>query len=236
MLIYDVPPPTTEKEGATASSVIAVDKDVFLRPDLRMFDSYDKAFVEVMEKYEDDRDRRQSMQNGHRNMLKNAVLSFYMAGHKAQAVHIYNELRKLYPLAEFEVSLEAYVKSRFREEMDSIGIDDAKEQIVTLLRESYYLYAIRSDDEAAGREELAKEVHRYYTSMYSDENRIDLPEMDRLRYVSLIDFLNDRRCPPYLRAGLLSRMRIERPNLYAQFGRIERQLKQEAEQTEKRAQ
>ena len=40
-------------------------------------------------------------------------------------------------------------------------------------------------DEAAGREKLAKEIRQYYTNIYADKNRIDLPKMELLRYVVL---------------------------------------------------
>jgi hypothetical protein len=159
--------------------------------------------------------------------IKNAVLSFYMAGHKSQAMKIYHQIKELYPLAEFMTSLEVYVRKRFREELESLGIHDAKEQITMLLRESYYLYGIGSDNEAAGRENLAKEIRQHYATIYSDKNRIDLPTMKLLRYVALIDFLNDRRYPLYLRATLLQRMKIEKPDVY---GQIQEQLKQQAEE------
>jgi len=207
-------------------------KEVFLRPDLRMFEPYNSSVLAILQKYKEaeDEGRYQTLQNGHRNMLTNAVLSFYQAGHKGHAQKIYNQLRKLYPLEKFKVPLVVFARQRFAEELQSIGINDAKEQIIFLLRESYYLYAIRDDNAAAGREKMAEEIYNYYQSKYSDENRIDLPDFKLLRYFALFDFLNDQQYPPYLRQTLLSRIKIERPELFKQLEAEEEKLRKQAEQ------
>jgi len=233
IFIYDVPveaPP----ENYSQPPQTQMFKDIFLRPDLRMFEPYNKAMLAVMGKYKNPQDKMiyESLQNSHRNMLKNAIFSFYQAGHKQQAQKIYDELRQLYPLNEFKVSLVEFARKRFLEELDSIGIDDAKEQVLLLLREGYLLYAIRDDDEAFGREKMAQEVYDYYRSKYSDENRIDLPEFKLLRYLSLIDFLNDQQYPPYLRGGLLGRIKVERPELLEQLQQQEKNLMEQLKQSE----
>ncbi|MBN2592433.1 MAG: hypothetical protein JXA81_02915, partial [Sedimentisphaerales bacterium] len=187
-------------------------KEVFLRPDLRMFDSYNNSFLSILEKYKND-SSLQSLQNGHRNMLKNAVLSFYQSGHRNKAQQIYNELRKLYDLPEFKVSLTEFAQKRFFEELESLGINDATEQVVLLLRESFFLYAIGDDETSAGREKLAKEICDYYQNKYLDENRIDLPPFTTLQYLALRDFLDDWQFEPNLRLSLLARIEIERPGL-----------------------
>jgi hypothetical protein len=207
-------------------------KEVFLRPDLRMFDSYNKSMLAMLEKYKGDEKhtRYESVQNGHRNMLKNAVLSFYQSGHKLQAQKIYDQLKKLYDLPDFEVPLVEFARKRLLEELDSIGINDAKEQIIALLRETYYLYAIRDDDVAASREKMAIEVRNYYMAKHDDpEYRIDLPDIKLLRYSAMLDFLNDQLYPPYLRQSLLSRIRIEKPELFKQLEAEEEKLRKQSE-------
>jgi hypothetical protein len=227
MLIYDEPVQPPEEDG-TGTSQPQTLKQIYLRPDLRMFDPYNKAVMAIIDKYKDDSGRRESLENGHRNMLKDAVLSFYLAGHKDKALRIYNQLRKLYPIDQFKVPFETYVKSRFFEEVEKLGIHDATSQIAAILEESYYLYAIRADDEASGRERLAEDIHQYYTKQNPDEIRIDLPEMKWLRYAAIVDFLNDRRYSPYLRGSLLARIKIERPELYKQFDQVEQELRKES--------
>ena len=233
IFIYDVPL-EVPSENSSQPPQTQVFKEVFLRPDLRMFEPYNKAMLTVIEKYKDPKDRGvyESLQNGHRNMLKNAVLSFYQAGHKQQAQRIYDQLGQLYPLEEFKVPLVEFARKRFLEELDSIGINDAKEQTLLLLRESYFLYAIRDDDEAFGREKLAQEIYDYYRSKYSDENRIDLPDFKLLRYLALIDFLNDQQYAPYLRGSLLARIKVERPELLEQLQQQEKNLMEQSQQSE----
>ncbi|UCG55840.1 MAG: hypothetical protein JSU70_13325 [Phycisphaerales bacterium] len=229
ILIYDAPIEVPTKDGSGTQRI--VQKNVFLRPDLRFFEPYNRTQLAIIEKHKDDEGRRGSLQNGHRNMLINALLSFYQAGHRRRAAQIYQQLRQLYPLEEFKVSLVEFARNRLFEELETIGINDAKEQIVMLLREGYYLYGIRSDNEAAGREAFAEQIHDYYRNKYSDANRIDLPEMRWLRYVALMDFLNDQRYPPHLRNSLLARIRIERPELYKQLEQQEQQLRSQSERT-----
>ena len=221
-------------EDSTQPPQTQLFKDVFLRPDLRMFEVYDNVVLAIIEKYKKVQDQGafESLQNGHRNMLKNAVLSFYQAGHKRQAQKIYDELRTLYPLDEFKVPLVEFARKRFLEELQTIGIDDAKEQTLFLLRESYYLYAIRADDEAFGREKMSQEIHDYYRAKYSDENRIDLPDLKLLKYMALLDFLNDQQYPPYLRNGLLDRIRVERPDLLGELREQEKNLMEQLQQSQ----
>ncbi len=231
IFIYELSLPASSQDSSQQPQG-RIHKEVFLRPDLRFFESYNKSVLAILEKYEDgeDKGRYQSLQNGHRNMLKNAVLSFYQAGHKPQAQKIYDQLKRLYPLPDFEVPLVVFARRRLLEELESIGINDAKEQIILLLRESYYLYAIRDDDTASSSEKIAEEVWNYYQSKYRDENRIDLPVLKLLRYFALLDFLNDQQYPPYLRQNLLGRIRIERPELFRQLEVEEEKLRKQAEQ------
>src|SRR4030042_3649083 len=98
-----------------------------------------------------------------------------------------------------------------------MNLTELQEIVQILLRESYFRYAMRDDDEAFGREKMAKEIYDNYQSMYSDEDRINLPDIRLLRYFALIDFLNDRQYPDKLRRALVGRIRIERPELARQW-------------------
>ena len=231
MFIFDVPLQAPSQDSSQEPQT-QMFKEVFLRMDLRMFEPYNKCVLANLEKYKEDENSYSSLQNGHRNMLKNALLSFYQSGHERQAQKIYNQLRELYPLEEFKVPLVVFARKRMLEELETIGINDAKEQIISLLRESYFRYALRDDNEASGREKLADEVHSYYQGKYRDENRIDLPEFKLLRYFALLDFLNDQQYPPNLRGNLLGRIKVERPELFKQLETEEEKLKKQLEQSE----
>ena len=204
--------------------------DIFLGPDLRIFDSYNKALLAILDKYKEDAMRLEALQNGHRNMLKNAVLSFYQAGLKGEALKIYNQLRGRYPVGDFNVSLEQYVTNRFTEELEGIGINDAREQIAALLAEAYARYALRDDNEAAGRDQLAQQIYDYYNDVHEPEFRIDLPPMRVLRYFALGQFLNSGAYPPYICQSLLSRIRIEKPELFKQLEQTEAELSQQTQE------
>jgi hypothetical protein len=200
-----------------------------------MFEPYNKAALARIEKYEHLEDMKadslQSLKNGHRNMLKNAIFSFYQAGHIQQAQKIYDQLKELYPQDEFKVPLVVFVRNRLREELQNVTIDNAKEIVGMMLRESYFRYAMHDDDEAFGREKMAKEVYDHYQSAYSDENRIDLPDFTLLRYLAIMDFLNDQQYPPNMRLALYNRIRIERSELAEQLEKQEEELLKQLEQS-----
>lgn len=234
IFIHDVPI-QVPAENSSEPAQVQVFKEVYLLPDLRMFEPYNKAILKIIEKYKavGDEGAVSTLQNGHRNMLRNALLSFYQSGHERYAQKIYDELRLLYPLPEFQVPLVEYARKRMLEELENIGIIDAKEQIISVLQESYYLYAIRDDDAAFGRESLAEQIHHHYQAMYPDENRIDLPDLKLLKYLALMDFLNGGQFSPYLKSTLLGRIEVERPELFKQLEQLEQErqkLQKQAEQ------
>ena len=228
IFIYKSTPSAEDAEGLTgyeSGGEQLATREIFLRPDLRMFELYNKSALERLGKYEELRDSTfRSLLIGHRNMLTNAVASFYQCGHMRKAQEIYNQLRQLYPSDEFKVPLVVFIRNRLREELQFIGINDAKEAVLMLLRESYFRYAVRDDDESFGLEQMAKEVYDGYQSAYRDENRINLPEFKLMRYFALMDFLNDWQYPFDLRRNLLGRIRIERPKLAEQLERQEEDI------------
>ncbi len=213
-------------------------KDIFLTPDLRMFDPYNKAELAAIKKFveagEKENGPLETFRTGHRNMLKNAVMSFYQAGIKGYALRIYNELRELYPnIEEFRGSLDEYVKLRFKDELDSLAIQDAQEMIITMLMEGYYYLAIHEDDMAATRGQLAQQVYDYYNVKYEDPKwRIKLPEMRVFKYIAITQFLNNPMYPRYVQDGLVARIKNEQPELYKQMEQTRDQIEREMEQSQ----
>ena len=237
MIIYSTP--TLQKGDAklgTEDTTVMM-QTVFLRPDLRMFQAVDMAWQERIEKYgKFDKANLRPLRGGHRRMLENAVLIFYQSGHVKHAGKIYAKLRKLYPMPEFKDPIKVFCKKRMIEERDGLSIHDATEQIVSLLREAYFRFAVYDDIEASGREEFARELHKeYHAQMYEEGlDRVNLPEFSRLRYFALIDFINDQALPGNLKESLFGRIKIERPELYksleAQRKKFEKEYnKQQAE-------
>jgi hypothetical protein len=193
-------------------------QEVFLSPDLRMFEPYNKSTLAIIEKYntEEEQGVRESIQDGHRNMLINAVFSFYQAGHERKAQEIYDQLRTLYPRDDFKVPIEVFARKRLLEELEGIGINDVREQIMFILSQGYNYYAMRDDDAAFDMENMATDLYNYYQKGH-DEYRVDLPELGVLKYRALVNFVTDQLYPPYFRQALLDRIRIERPELWKQL-------------------
>ncbi len=211
---------------------ISLKKDIYLRQDLRMFEPYNEAALAIIDKYKfiPKSGTLQSFKDGHRNMLENAAFSFYQSGHQQQALKIYKELGRLYPRKSFDVPLVQFIKKHFVQELKAIGLRDAKELVQMLLRESYFRYAMHDDDQADAREKMAKQVHQFYQSKYSDTERIKLPDYSMVKYFALRDFLNDRQYPPELRKSLLGRIELEQPKLYENLKQQEQFLRQKIEE------
>ncbi|MCP4452483.1 MAG: hypothetical protein GY809_13560 [Planctomycetes bacterium] len=207
-------------EDGTKSETPLYMTDAYLRPDLRMFDRYNDAAKGLLKKYEGDDGRVDSLGTGYRNMLKNAVLSFYQARLTGQALRIYKTLQDTFPRPEFTVPLEEFARNRFIEEIrETFGLHDAREQIESLLMESYYLYAIQSDDEAYGRQELAAQLHEYYMDEYGDEEtrRVDLPPLSEVHLLSMQAFVTEQNYPRYLKNNYLARMQLQQPEAFEKF-------------------
>jgi hypothetical protein len=224
IFIYEAP--AQEGPGSSAEKPGRKVKKIFLRPDLRMFEPYNRSVLATLGKYKDiSKGTYNSMQIGHRNMLINAAFSFYQAGHKDKAEEIYNQLRKLYPDDRYKVPLVVFARERLREEISQVGYDNARELVQMILRESYFYYAMRQDNEAFEREKMAKDVYDIYKSFHpSDDGRIELPDLRVLRYLALLDFLNDEQYPPNLRRSLIGRIKLERPKLAEQLEQQEKKL------------
>jgi len=216
------------KSEGSEESAPEVAKDIYLRQDLRMFDSYNQHLMKSIKKYSDPNKQGPGTHEiGHRHMLENALFSFYQAGHKKQARKIYKQLRELYPMKEFNKPLEAYVTARLIKEIKGLHVYDFRELLQMMLRESYFFYAMRDDQKCYNREEMAKQLYNYYKEQLDPTYRIDLPELPRIRYLALLDFLNDRQYPPGLRQQLLQRINIEKPDLYETLIQQQEELRKE---------
>lgn len=198
-------------------------KDLFLRPDLRMFASCDQTWKRIIQKYEGLEDGNpKAVRGGHKNFLEGAVMTFYQSGHLKQALEIYKELITLYPvdeqgyeIADYKLPMIDFLKKQMNEEFRGLGIRDAIELINGMFKESYFRYALYDDNESVAREKMATEVYVFYQKEHSDESyRAGLPSLEMLRYTSFMDFLNDPLYPEQMRLGMLARMQSERPELF----------------------
>lgn len=213
---------------------------IYTLPDLRMFQSCDENWQMIIRKYESlEKGNPKAVRGGHKNFLENALLMYYQAGHQRLAERLFARLRQEhlvddagYERAEYKLPFINFVRTRLKDELEGIGIDDATEFIVVVLREGYFRYAIHDDDEAAGREQMAQEVYDIYQREMgiNEPGRMGLPPIDFLRYQALVGFLNDPMYPDYMRISLMGRIQVERPDLYERLQKMEIQFLQQMNQ------
>jgi len=216
IIIYDLP----DRE----------DLAIFVRPDLAMFDTCNQVWIQTIEKYEDlEKGNPQAVRGGHRNMLINAVLAFYQAGQHAKAASIFAELRQKYPGEDVNFPLISYVRRRVAEEMEHISGRDATELILMSLREAYFRFAVRDDNEASGLERWAREVYDIYQADTADGLRTGLPGFDIMRYTALRDFMEDPFYPEELKMRLMGRIKLERPDLFDRLVEQEEEFRKRVE-------
>jgi len=200
-----------------------------------MFESCDQFWKKIIEKYESfEGGNPKAVKGGHKNFLENALLLFYQAGHQRKAMKLYQRLQREHLIdpsgfkrEEYTAPFMTFVRNRLKEELEGIGINDAIEFIVSVLREGYFRYAIHNDDEAAGRENMAQEIYDIHQkSMGLDEpGRMGLPPMEWFRYQAFVAFLNDPMYPEQMRLSLIGRIQVERPDLFEKLKKQEIQFK-----------
>ena len=198
--------------------------EIYLFPDPRMFKSCDDTWMQKIVKYENlEKGNPKAVRGGHKNLLEDAVLYFYQAGQQEMAMQLYQRLKTEYKKdesgydrQEYKVPFLTFVKNRWREEFQGLGIKDAMQMTFTLLHESYFKYALHEDDAAAVCENFAKEVYeKYQREMGAEEQaRIGLPSLDRIHYQAFVQFLNNDLVPKEMRLSLVNRLQIERPDLF----------------------
>ncbi|MCE5186173.1 MAG: hypothetical protein LLF76_08630 [Planctomycetaceae bacterium] len=204
---------------------------LYTLPDLRMFQSCDESWKNIIVKYESlEKGNPKAVRGGHKNFLENALLMFYQAGYQRVAQQLYQRLRTEHLVdemgmerPEYKLPFMTFVRSRLREELQDITIDDATEFIITVLREGYFLYALHNDNEAAGRENMAQEVWDIYQNDMGkgEPGRMGMPPMDWFRYQAFLAFINDPGYPEYMRMSLIGRIQIERPDLFEKLKKME---------------
>lgn len=196
---------------------------VFMRPDLRMFESCDKAEEDRIEKYGGRSKYTRSFMTGHRNLLKRAVLLSYQSGHVQKAGKIYNKLRRLYMGPELKVPVAVFVRNEMLDTLSDAGITDVQQQVASILNEGYFRYAVHDDDEAYGREKLAREIYDHYQQSLFDSieiQRVGLPSFSVIKAQAIVSFMSDPMFPAYLKRNLQGRISVERPDLYEELQRI----------------
>lgn len=215
---------------------------IYMLPDLRMFKSCDESWKLIIQKYESlEQGNPKAVRGGHKNFLENALLLYYQAGHQKTAQRLFERLRQEHMFddtglerLEYKVPFVTFVRNRLKDELKGISIHDAIEFIISVLREGYFRYAIHDDNEAAGRENIAKEVYEIYQKDMGtgEPGRMGLPPMTWFRYQAFVGFLSDPMYPEYMRMSLIGRIQVERPDIFEELKKTEADLLQQIEKSQ----
>lgn len=215
------------------------ESELYEFPDPRMFKSCDETWMQKIVKYEELEGNPKAVRGGHKNLLEDAVLYFYQAGQQEKAMQLYQRLKVEhekdpagFDRDEYKVPFVNFVRNRWREEFEGLGIKDSIQMTFTLMHDSYFNYALHEDDAAATRENLAKEIYeKYQREMGADEQaRVGMPTMDRIRYRAFVEFLNNDLIPENMRMSLVNRLQIERPDLHERLRNEDIRFLQELQQ------
>jgi hypothetical protein len=124
-----------------------------------------------------------SMESGHRNFLRTAVLVLYTHHRLAEAQDCLDDLRRRYPAPEYNQGLDSYVFSRMTEFIQELGQREAINIISGALQQSWFWLAMGDQDQAQGFHQLARSVWREYMRTRLDPDvaeRAGLPPFEQL--------------------------------------------------------
>ncbi len=218
LYIYKVPTDENASQAYFTKEKNKMNYDVFIRPDLRMFNAFNKTRLANIEYYQNvSPNSAEALQKGHENFLEGCVLDFYQAGHADYSKKIYRQLQKLYPCDDFKVTHMVFIQKRLKSTVVTLSWIQVKKQIHLMLKEAYFRYAIRDDDQAYAREKFVEEMYEYYRNSARDQDRLRLESIEMEKYFALLDFVNDKEYPAELRNSLLARIKLERPKLAKQL-------------------
>jgi len=195
---------------------------LFNSQDLRMFPVAYQATLDVLKVYEDAGDRTQTgVKDASAYLCRAGISSFYLAGHRRLAQKYYDQLRRRDPTnKDYHVSVDAFIRADMKEEIETITPKDASDYIISLLRDSYYRFAIGDDENATIRENWALQVHKamllQHPASEDETMRMTLRPFRELRRLALMDFLNDPLANPSIKGMMLTRIKNFDPALFDQ--------------------
>ena len=206
--------------------------EVFNSQDLRMFPVAYKATLDILEDYTKVRDEAPGgVVSGSANLCRSGISNLYLAGYKEMAQKYLTHLRERYPEnKDYQVSLEVFVRSRMKEEVEDLTPKSAVNYVLTLLRDSFARYAVGDDEYADVREKWARQVLAVIQDEYKDfddvTKRITIRPYPELQRMAMMELLNDPWANSSVKSALLARLRTNKPELYEQ---VIEQLKKQAE-------
>ena len=160
-----------------------------------MFPVAYQATLDIIKEREDAGDRTPSgVVHGSENLAKAGVRDLYLAGHKKMALKYYLQLRERFPKKkDYKQTLDAFIRQQMKLAIEDIGPKEASNSINSFLRDGYVSYALYDDDNAAIKEEYARQIHKRYSMEFEDEktDRMRMPSLAQMRQEAMMDFFND---------------------------------------------
>ncbi|MEI8063321.1 MAG: hypothetical protein WCH84_04570 [Verrucomicrobiota bacterium] len=148
-------------------------------PNLKVFEKARKAYEKAIA----DSPGETSMQSGHRNFLRTAVMMLFTNHRLAEARDVFTDLRRRYPAPEFKQGLDAFVYSGLTTLMRNISQPEATGVVLGALQQSWFWLAMGDEDRAQGFQLMARTVWREYMKTRSAPEiteRTGLPPFEQL--------------------------------------------------------
>jgi hypothetical protein len=155
-------------------------EDVFVPgPNFAIFDKARRAYEEAVAANPSEA----SLQSGHRNFLRTALMVLYTHHRLAEARDVLADLRTRYPSPEFELDLDAYVYRQLTAFLADIGQREALDMVSGALQQSWFWLALGDAERAQGFQQLARTIWREYMKQLNSPeaaSRTGLPHFDEL--------------------------------------------------------
>ena len=191
---------------------------LFLSQDLRMFAvAYQETLDIIQGRIDAGEEPPAGVVDGSQNLALSGITDLHLAGYPKMARAYWNDLCKRYPdEPRYHQSMESFIRSRLKEQIEDIDPKTASNVINSLLRDFYGEYAIADDDTASQMEEFARQIHLRYSSEFGGEDtgRVAMPSFSEMSWIALVDFFKDAGRDPALKSLLLGRLEVEKPDQY----------------------
>ncbi|MBN2210141.1 MAG: hypothetical protein JW709_01985 [Sedimentisphaerales bacterium] len=184
--------------------------------DLRMFPIAYQATLDILEAHKLAGEKEpMGVRDGSINLCKAGVVNLFMAGHTKAAGVYFTKLQQRVPDdPQYQTDLRSFVQEYVKKEVADISPKNARNYIVSFLRQAFLDYASHNDDKSAAAEEKARYVYEEYHRQFPNpEDRIAI-DYPHLRDTALKDFLLDPSIYPLPKQLLLDRIAIDKPELY----------------------
>ncbi|MFA5864671.1 MAG: hypothetical protein WC975_08280 [Phycisphaerae bacterium] len=195
--------------------VITAEEMPLISPDIRFIPVLHRIYLSLgkkwaaAEKIPWDGTAGETFKDGHINYMKKAIGLYYQYGREDLAKKYWDMMLKLYPYAEKNDGLEAFVRRYVREDIKSMGLTDVNSTVVMFLGQAYQRYAMGDDYSALAMERWAKTIYDSY--MQGQEGKNETGRMNMAPWKDLKNYaikMSLQSLPENLRERLRTRLNL----------------------------